>query len=248
MITIKTEEDLEKIRQACKIVARVLEKLKKSIKPGISTLEIDRIAEEFIKKSGALPAFLGYRGYKFSTCISINEQVVHGLPSDRKLKEGDIVGVDVGAIFDGYYGDNAKTFSVGAVGKKAKKLIAITEECLYLGIKQARDGAHLGDIGAAIQSHAEKHGFSVVRDLFGHGVGKNLHEDPLIPNFGKKGDGPELKSGMVLAIEPMLNIGRSDIETLEDNWTVVTKDREMSAHFEHTIAVTDGEPEILTKT
>ncbi len=247
MITIKTEEDLIHIRQACKIVARVLDNLGENVRPGISTLELDGLAEKLILGWGASPAFKGYRGYKFATCLSVNNEIVHGLPSERVLEEGDIIGVDVGTIVNGYYGDMAKTFPVGEVGKKAKKLIKATKECLELAISRAKSGNHLGDIGEVIESNAKKKGFSVVRDLYGHGVGKSLHEDPLIPNFGKKGEGVELKEGMVLAIEPMLNDGGSDIETLEDGWTVVTRDGGSSAHFEHTILVSRGGAEILTK-
>jgi len=246
MISIKTEEDLKRIRQACKIVARVLKKIENEISDGVSTLELDRFAEELIVRSGARPAFKGYRGYRFATCISVNEQIVHGIPSKRRLKKGDLVGVDVGAEVDGYFGDGAKTFSVGPAGPDSERMMSAAKDCLKLGIAKARAGGHLGDIGQAIQRRAESGGYSVVRDLFGHGIGKALHEDPLIPNFGRAGDGPELKAGMVFAIEPMLNAGTHKIDTLQDGWTVVTADRELSVHYEHTILVTDGEPEILT--
>ncbi len=247
MITIKTEEELKHIRRACKIVAEVLENLEGEIKPGVTTGELDALGEKLIFKYGALPAFKGYRGYKYSTCLSVNNEVVHGLPGARKLKEGDVIGVDVGAIIEGYYGDMARTFPVGSIGKKAEKLIKTGKECLKAGVGRARGSAHLGDIGEAIERCAKRAGFSVVRDLFGHGVGRSLHEDPLIPNWGKKGEGITLKPGMVLAIEPMVNERGHEIETLNDGWTVVTRDSGLSVHFEDTILITDGDPEILTK-
>jgi methionyl aminopeptidase len=246
MITIKTEAQLKKIRRACRIVAKVLENLSKAVKPGVTTEEIDRLGEEMLSKLGAKPAFLGYRGYKHSACLSVNEEVVHGIPGSRKLKEGDIIGVDVGSLVDGYYGDIAATLPVGRVSNESRDLIDATRECLMLGISKARNGATIGDIGEAIETHALEAGFSVVRDLFGHGVGTNLHEDPLVPNFGKAGEGVKLRAGMVIAIEPMLNVGGHGIKTLADGWTVVTADGKLSAHFEHTIVITEGEPEILT--
>jgi len=247
MINIRSEEEIESIRKACRIAAQVLEELMGYIKPGITTKELDEIGERLIRKKEAYPAFKGYRGYGFATCISLNHEVVHGIPSNKKIKEGDIVSLDVGVKLGRFYGDIARTFAVGEVGKKAKKLLKVSREALYLGIRQARPGNHLGDVSYAIQSHAEKNGFSVVRDLFGHGIGEELHEEPLVPNFGNPGEGPELKPGMVFAIEPMLNIGKSDIETLSDGWTVVTKDGELSAHFEHTVALTKSGPIILTE-
>lgn len=246
MIQIKSLQEIEKVRAACQIVARTLKDIEKHIKEGISTAELDGIAEEMILKYGGIPAFKGYRGYKHATCVSINEEVVHGIPGKKQLKVGDVVGVDVGVIKDGYYGDAAYTFCVGEPSKKVAKLLRCAKECLEKALIQARAGKHVGDISAAIEAHAEKGGFSVVKDLFGHGVGKELHEDPLIPNFGKAGEGPRLKCGMTLAIEPMLNIGGSEIETLSDGWTVVTKDRSLSVHFEHTILIKDKESEILT--
>lgn len=244
---VKSDAEIAKIRKACRISAEALAELKPLIKPGITTKELDDAAEKLILKRGALPAFKGYRGYRFTTCLSVNEEVVHGLPSQRRLKEGDIVGVDVGAIVDGYYGDNAETFAVGKVGRPVKRLMDATRNALYSGIAQAKDGNHLGDVSAAIEAEALKNGFTVVRDLYGHGVGSALHEDPLIPNYGKPGTGPELKAGMTLAIEPMLNAGSAEIVTLPDGWTIVTKDSSLSAHFEHTVLVTKGAPEILTK-
>lgn len=247
MSQVKTEEEIIKIKKACRVAAQVLAELKKCIKIGITTSEINEIAEKSFAEKGAIPAFKGYRGYKYATCLSVNEEVVHGLPGNRQLKDGDIIGVDVGAIVEGYYGDNAETFLVGRESVKAKRLISTTRDALYKGIAEARDGKHLGDISCAIEEEAKKNGFSVVRDLYGHGVGKSLHEDPLIPNFGKRGTGIVLRAGMTLAIEPMLNIGGSEIVTLDDGWTIVTADGSLSAHFEHTILVTTGAPEILTR-
>ncbi len=247
MIIIKTPEEIKLIREACRVTARVLLDIEKEIKEGITTEELDRIGEALILKYGCLPAFKGYRGYKHSLCISVDSEVVHGIPGQRKLKSGDIVSVDVGAVYKGYYGDSARTYSVGKTSSAAEKLIKCTREALEQGISKARGCGHLGDVSAAIESYAKKHGFSVVRDLFGHGVGKALHEDPLIPNFGREGTGPELRPGMVLAVEPMFNIGGSKIETLDDGWTVVTADRSLSAHFEDTILVTANGAEILTR-
>jgi methionyl aminopeptidase len=246
MITIKTEEEIKKIEKACKIVAKVLDNLAQAIAPGVTTEELDRLAEDMILASGARPAFKGYRGYKHATCLSVNNEVVHGIPSGRKLSSGDVIGVDVGAVVDGYYGDAAKTFPVGSVSRRQKKLLSTARECLKRCIAKAHAGSHIGDIGEAIQSHAEAKGFSVVRDLFGHGIGKSLHEDPLIPNFGRAGEGLKIKQGMVLAVETMINEGGPEIGTLPDGWTVVTRDGGLSAHFEHTIAVTAGQAEILT--
>lgn len=247
MIRLKTKEELKHIRAACQVVARVLARLQDEIAPKITTGKLDEIAEKLIIGYKALPAFKGYRGYRHATCLSVNEEVVHGIPGDRVLEEGDIIGIDVGAIVNGYYGDAAVTLPVGKVSKKAEKLMRATKKALYLAIRQARAGRYLGDISNAIESHAARFGYQVVRDLYGHGVGLELHEDPLIPNFGNRGEGSVLKPGMVLAIEPMLNTGGWQIETLSDGWTVATKDRSLSAHAEHTILVTDGEPEILTE-
>ena len=246
MIQIKSPEEIEKVRSACRIVGQVLKDIDRYVKEGTSTAELDRLGEELIIKYGGIPAFKGYRGYKYATCISVNEEVVHGIPGKKRLKVGDVVGVDVGAIKNGYYGDAAYTFCVGEPSKKVAKLLKYGKECLEKALMQARAGKHVGDISAAIEAHAKRGGFSVVKDLFGHGIGKELHEDPLIPNFGKVGEGPKLKWGMTLAIEPMLNVGGSEIETLSDGWTVVTKDRSLSVHFEHTILIKDKESEILT--
>jgi methionyl aminopeptidase len=247
MALIKTESEIEKIKKACRVSAEVLGELGKVISVGITTAEIEKIADDLFKKKNAIPAFKGYRGYKYATCLSVNEEIVHGLPGARRLKDGDIVGVDVGAIVDGYYGDNAETFPVGKISAKAKRLLDTTRSALYKGIAQASEGKHLGDISSAIEEEAVKNGFSVVKDLYGHGVGSSLHEDPLIPNFGKKGTGMALKAGMTLAIEPMLNIGGSNIKTLDDGWTIVTADGSLSAHFEHSILITKGTPVILTR-
>ena len=246
MALIKTENEIEKIAKACQVAAQVLSELKEKVKAGVTTGEIEERAMELFGKLGAIPAFKGYRGYKYATCLSVNEEVVHGLPGARALKEGDIIGVDVGAIVDGYYGDNAETFPVGKIDAKVKRLLSTTSNALHKGIAQATDGKRLGDVSFAIQEEAEKNGFSVVRDLYGHGVGSALHEDPLIPNYGKKGTGLVLKAGMTLAIEPMLNVGGPEIRTLQDGWTIVTADGSLSAHFEHTILVTKGAPKILT--
>lgn len=246
MIIIKSDEEINYIRKACEIAGSVLSLAGKLIKPGITTSELDKFIEDELLKRGAKAAFKGYRGYKHASCLSVNEEIVHGIPSVRVINDSDIVGVDVGSIVEGYYGDCAKTFAVGKISKSAKKLMETTRQCLDLAIKQARKGNRIGDISFVIEQHALKHGYSVVKDLFGHGVGKSLHEDPLIPNFGKKGSGAKLEKGMIFAIEPMLNIGKSDIETLDDGWTVVTKDRKLSAHFEHTILITDSNAEVLT--
>lgn len=246
MISIKSPRELELMRAAGKIVAETHEKLKEVIKPGITTLELDRIAEGYIRKSGGIPAFKGYNGFPASICSSINEQVVHGIPGPIELKEGDIIGIDIGAIYSGYYGDAARTYGVGEIGDELKKLITITEESFFKGIEQAIPGNRLSDISHAIQKHVEAHGFSVVREFVGHGIGKNMHEEPQIPNYGPPRKGPRLIPGMTLAIEPMINLGRYAVKVRSDGWTVVTLDGKPSAHYENTIAVTDGTPEILT--
>jgi methionyl aminopeptidase len=247
MSQVKTDAEIDKIRKACRIAAEILAELKSCIKVDITTAEIEAVAIRLFKEKDAIPAFMGYRGYKYATCLSVNDEVVHGLPGSRKLKDGDIIGVDVGAIVDGYYGDNAETFPVGKISVEAKRLLSTTRNALYKGIAEAKDGGHLGDISFAIESEAKKNGFSVVRDLYGHGVGKNLHEDPLIPNYGNKGTGVMLKAGMTLAIEPMLNVGGHEIKTLDDGWTIVTADGSLSAHFEHTVLITKGVPIIMTR-
>ncbi len=246
-IKIKTAEEIEKIKKACAVVNWVLKRIGGEVGPGVTTEHLDSMAERLIREKKAVPVFIGYRGYRHATCISVNEEIVHGIPGKRILREGDIVSLDVGAKVDGYCGDAAATFPVGKISKKAAKLIRAGKLALRAGIKQARAGNHLGDISAAIQRVAEANGYSVVRELYGHGIGSDLHEDPLIPNFGRPGSGPVLKPGMALAIEPMLNMGGWKIKTLEDGWTVITEDRSLSCHFEHTVLVREGEPEILTK-
>lgn len=246
MIYIKTEEEIEKIRDSCRIAYRTVMMLGKYIKPGIKTSELNSIAEDFILKNGARPAFKGYKGYPATICTSINEEVVHGIPGDRKLKEGDIISVDIGTYRNGYYGDVAFTFPVGEVDDEKKRLMDVTRESLYKGIEKAAPGNRLSDISHAIQSYVEANGFSVVRSLVGHGIGRNLHESPEVPNYGAPGMGPELKPGMCLAIEPMVNAGMYEVYTLDDGWTVVTLDGRPSAHFEHTVAITENGPVILT--
>ena len=248
MIILKSPEELKKMRKSCQIVATVLKELKTYIKEGLTTKQIEQFVENLIIKMGGIPAFKGYRGYPASVCISINEQVVHGIPSEKVfIKEGDLVSVDVGVLCEHFYGDAAYTYPIGKISKEAEKLLKITEEALYKGIAEAMEGKRIGDISHAIQMHVENNGFSVVRAFVGHGIGRSLHEEPQIPNFGTKGIGPMLKKGMTLAIEPMVNAGKHDVKILSDGWTAVTKDGSLSAHFEHTIAITEGEPEILTK-
>jgi methionyl aminopeptidase len=248
MITCKSEKELTYMRDAGRIVGRTLEEMKKAAKVGVSTRELDRLAEDFILKAGGTPAFKGLYGFPCSICASINEEVVHGIPSLRKLENGDIISIDVGAEINGYFGDSAVTLPVGDVSREALDLIKVTEECLYRGIEQARDGNRLYDISHAVQTWAEDHGYGVVRDYVGHGIGTKMHEDPQVPNFGRPGRGPRLKAGMTLAIEPMINMGTHEVRTISNNWTVVTQDGKLSAHFEHTVAITDNEPEILTRT
>lgn len=248
MIIIKNSEEIKKIKKASKIVAKVLDELRSYIKEGITTKTIELFIENLILKMGGIPAFKGYRGYPASVCISINSQVVHGIPSDKVyIESGDIVSIDVGVIFDGFYGDAAYTYGVGEVSEETQRLLKVTEESLYKGIEKAVVGNRIGDISEAIQNHVESNGFSVVRAFVGHGIGRSLHEDPQIPNFGKRGMGPKLKKGMTLAIEPMVNAGTHEVVILSDGWTAVTKDGSLSAHFEHTIVITENEPEILTK-
>lgn len=247
MIIIKTAEEIELIARAGKIVTQCHQLLVHEVKPGITTLELDRLTEECIFDLGGIPAFKGYRNYPNSLCASINEEVVHGIPSRRELKDGDIIGLDVGAIVEGFYGDGAVTVSVGAVPKNIQLLIGVTREALHKGLEQAVVGNRLSDISFAIQTHVEKHGYSVVRDFVGHGIGRQLHEEPQVPNYGRPGQGPRLKPGMALAIEPMVNLGGSAVKVLKDGWTAVTCDGSLSAHFEHTITIeANGAPRILT--
>ncbi|MCA9452440.1 MAG: type I methionyl aminopeptidase [Nitrospiraceae bacterium] len=247
MIIIKTAEEIELIARAGKIVTQCHQLLVQEVKPGITTLELDKLTEECILDMGGIPAFKGYRNYPSSLCASINEQVVHGIPSKRELKDGDIIGLDVGAIVDGFYGDGAVTVAVGEVPENTQSLIAVTREALRKGIEQAVVGNRLSDISFAIQTHVERHGYSVVRDFVGHGIGRQLHEEPQVPNYGRPGQGPRLKTGMALAIEPMVNLGGSAVRVLKDGWTAVTCDSSLSAHFEHTITIeANGPPRILT--
>ena len=247
MVILKQPSEIEKIRESNCIVAEILAELKEKVQEGVTTLELDRISEELVLKKGAKPAFKGYRGYPFSLCASINEQVIHGFPSQRMLTEGDIVGLDFGVYYHGYYGDAALTVPVGKISKEASMLLKATEESLERAIQEATVGNRLGDISAAVQKHVEAEGFSVVRNFVGHGIGRNLHEDPQIPNYGIRGRGVALKAGMVLAIEPMVNAGTYKVRMLTDGWTAVTADGKLSAHFEHTIAITDHGPEILSR-
>ncbi|MCM8813831.1 MAG: type I methionyl aminopeptidase [Candidatus Omnitrophica bacterium] len=247
MIAVRTADELKRLRKAGAVVAKTLAMLKKKVRPGITTGELDAAAEQFIRKSGARPAFLGYRGYPATICASINEEVVHGIPSGRIVRDGDILSIDVGVELNGYFSDAAITVPVRTVAAEAARLIAVTREALAQGIAQARAGGQVGDISAAVQACVEAAGFSVVREFVGHGIGAQLHEEPQIPNFGVPGQGAVLQPGMVLAIEPMVNAGVWRVEILADGWTAVTKDRALSAHFEHTVAVTDSDPEILTR-
>lgn len=247
MIILKSQEEIKKIAQSCDIVARTLNAVKAIVKPGITTAEIESFADAYITAKNAVPAFKGYRGYPASICTSVNNEVIHGIPSDRVLKEGDILGVDLGVYKDGFYGDAAYTFPVGKIRPEVERLIKVTEESLYIGIENAREGNRVSDISYSIQRHVESNGFSVVRAFVGHGVGSELHEEPQVPNFGPPGRGPRLRPGMTLAIEPMVNEGGYEVLILDDGWTAVTTDGKLSAHFEHTVLVTLNEPRILTK-
>lgn len=246
MAVLKNREQIELMRESALVVSRTLGEVAKLIKPGVTPLELDKVAEEYIRSQGAVPGFLGYGGFPNSLCTSVNEQVVHGIPSDKPLQEGDIISVDCGAVKNEYYGDHAFTFAVGEISDEVKKLLKVTEESLYLGIEEIRSGNRLGDVGFAVQDHAEKHGYGVVKELVGHGLGKNMHEDPELPNYGKRGTGNKMKEGLVLAIEPMINLGTANVAQLEDGWTIVTQDGKPSAHFEHDVAIVGGKPEILS--
>lgn len=247
MIITKTPREIAIMREAGQIVARTHQVLKEHIKPGITTLELDRIAEDYIRSQGATPSFKGYNGFTGSVCASVNEELVHGIPGKRVLKDGDIISIDIGAYYNGYHGDSAWTYPVGTISEETQRLLDVTEESLYKGLEHAKAGVRLTDISHAIQAYVESNDFSVVREYVGHGVGQNLHEEPQIPHYGPPGKGPRLKTGMTLAIEPMVNAGQRYVRTLADNWTVVTVDGSMCAHFEHTIAITDDGYEILTK-
>ncbi|MGE5652889.1 MAG: type I methionyl aminopeptidase [Bacillota bacterium] len=247
MIILKSDQEIQCMREAGRVVAQVLDALTKAVAPGISTAELDRLAERIIRDAGALPSFKGYNGFPASICASVNEEVVHGIPGMKVLRSGDIISIDVGAQVNGFHGDAAVTLPVGVVDPETARLLQVTEESLYKGIAQAKEGQRLSDISHAVQTHAEAHGYGVVRDYVGHGIGRAMHEDPQIPNFGPPGRGPRLKAGMVLAIEPMVNAGTFAVESMPDGWTVVTSDRRPSAHFEHTVAITTDGPVILTR-
>lgn len=249
ILSLKTEAEIAKLREAGRVVARVLQRLAELIRPGVSTRELDREAERIIREAGATPSFLGYGTPPFpgSICASINDEIVHGIPSpSRVLKEGDIISIDVGACLDGYHGDAARTFLVGTVSPAVAKLVAVTEQCFWDGFAQAKPGNRLGDISAAVQRTAEQNGYGVVRELTGHGIGRHLHEPPDLPNFGTAGHGMRIEPGMVLALEPMINLGTRRVRMLDDQWTIATADRKPSAHYENTLAVTRGGPVILT--
>lgn len=246
LIKVKAGDEIELMRRSGRLAAEVLAAVGQSLKVGQTTAEVDRFAEKLIRAAGAEPVFIGYRGYRHATCVSINDEVVHGIPGTRLLQAGDLVSVDVGVKLSGYCGDCAATFPLGNLPAKAEKLIRAGRDALKAAVRQARVGRRLGDVSHAVESLAESRGFSVVRDLYGHGVGRDLHEDPLIPNFGQPGEGIELKAGMTLAIEPMLNVGGWQIRTLPDGWTVVTADGSLSCHFEHTVLITEKDPEVLT--
>jgi methionyl aminopeptidase len=247
MIVIRSAREIDQLKKSNVIVAEVLKRLEKAVAPGMTTRELDQIAEEVILSRGAIPAFKGYRGYPRSLCVSINEEVVHGIPNQRRLKEGDIVSLDVGTNLNGYFGDAAISLPVGEVDPEGRRLLEVTEKALHAGIERAQSGNRLYDISHAIQTWVESQGFSVVRDFVGHGIGKNLHEEPQIPNFGPPHQGPRLEKGMVLALEPMVNEGTYEVRILSDGWTVVTADGKRSAHFEHSVVITDGEAEILSR-
>ena len=247
MIAIKNSRELRAMKEACVVSARALQLAGKAIEPGVTTGEVDRIVRHYIESQGATPSFLGYGGFPASACISINDQVIHGIPGKRVIKAGDIVSVDVGACLNGFHGDNAATFAAGEISPDAQALMDATRESLYEGIRAAMAGGRVGDIGATVQRYVEVRGYSVVRQFVGHGVGTNLHEDPSVPNFGTPGRGPRLLPGMTLAIEPMINAGTGDVRILSDGWTTVTKDGRLSAHFEHTVAITPDGPVILTR-
>lgn len=246
MIYYKTAEEIAIMREAAQIVSRTLGKVAELLEPGITPNQLDEMAEAYIRSQNAIPGFKGLYGCPSTLLISINEQVVHGLPTDRPIQEGDIVSVDCGAVYKGYYGDHAYTFAVGKISAEKQRLLDVTQECLSIGIEQTRVGNRVGDIGFHIQQHAEKNGYGVVRELVGHGLGKKLHEDPQVPNYGKRGSGKKIQNGLTIAIEPMINMGTELVNQLDDNWTIVTADGKPSAHFEHNVAVVDGKPVVLS--
>ncbi len=246
MVILKTREEIELMRESALSVSRTLGMLAKEIKPGVTSLYLDRLAEEYIRDNGGIPGFKGLYGFPNTLCMSLNSAVVHGIPTDIPMEEGDIISVDCGVLKNGYYGDHAYTFAVGEIKPEVQRLLDVTKESLYIGIEQFKAGNRIGDISWAIQNHAEKNGYGVVRELVGHGLGKKMHEDPEVPNYGKRGDGPKLKDGMVIAIEPMINMGTRNIKQLKDGWTILTADKKPSAHFEHDVALVDGKPDILS--
>jgi methionyl aminopeptidase len=246
MIKIKSKEEIELMRESALLVSQTLGLLAKEVKPGVTTLYLDKLAEEFIRDHGAIPGFLGLYGFPNTLCMSPNAQVVHGIPNDKPMENGDIISIDCGVLKNGFYGDHAFTYEVGEVSAEIKKLLTITKESLYVGIREFRAGNRVEDVGWAIQNHVEKHGYGVVRELVGHGLGKKMHEDPQMPNYGKRGRGKMFMNGMVVAIEPMINMGTHKIDQLKDGWTVLTKDRKPSAHFEHDVALIHGKPELLS--
>lgn len=247
MIVCRSKTEIEKLRRSGHLVRRLLEETSQQARPGVSTLDLEAFVQKRLREVGAEPAFKGYRGYPSCLCASVNQEIIHAIPSGRRLKEGDIVSLDLGVILDGYYGDSALTAPVGHISEPLQRLLRVTQECLDLGIRQAKAGNRVGDISAAVQKHAEQNGYSVVREFVGHGVGRALHEDPQVPNYGEPGRGPLLKPGMVIAIEPMVNAGGPDVRVLKDNWTAVTADGQYSAHFEHMVAVTSNGADVLTQ-
>lgn len=246
MIIAKTKEEIELMRESALVVSRTLGMLAKEVKPGVTTLYLDKLAEDYIRSQDAIPGFLGLYDFPNTLCMSPNAQVVHGIPNDKPLQEGDIISIDCGAIKNGFYGDHAYTFAVGEIEDEVKKLLQVTKESLYVGIRELKAGNRVGDVGFAIQNYCEKHGYGVVRELVGHGLGKEMHEDPEMPNYGRRGRGKKLIEGMVVAIEPMINLGTHRINQLSDGWTILTKDGKPSAHFEHDIAIVNGKPELLS--
>lgn len=246
MVALKSAREIETMRRSGRITAEVLTELMKAARPGISTADLDAVAERRIRERGGIPTFKGYHGFRASICASINDEVVHGIPGSRVLRDGDLLSIDIGTTLDGYVSDSAATVAVGSVSQAAARLLDVTQECLMLGVAQMQCGKHVGDIGAAVAAHAERNGYGVVRELVGHGVGREMHEDPQVPNYGKAGTGMELRPGLVLAVEPMITQGDYRVNVLSDGWTVVTADGKLAAHFEHTIAVTDAGPKILT--
>ena len=246
MVKPKTEEEIELLRENAIIVSKTLAEVGKRVAPGVTTLELNRVADEFIRDNGAIPSFLGYDGFPAALCMSVNDVVVHGFPSDYVLKEGDIVSVDCGTLLNGFNGDSCYTFCVGEVSTEVKELLRVTKESLYKGIEMALAGRRIGDISWAVQSHCESHGYGVVREFVGHGIGRAMHEDPQVPNYGRRGNGPQIKNGMCIAIEPMITMGSPKIYMMPDKWTIRTRDGKWAAHFEHTIAICDGKPDILS--